>query len=1138
MKIQQIILAVFAFIMAGLASAPGQSADQLVAQGRSLFASNNTAGAHARFTSALALVPQHQEANALAAVTRLLLLPQRPAVSNLLSRLGVARTGRDIFEWTAEFTEDDEGDVVLPANLNSADGVRLVTSELMPAIRAALTNLSRINNSSFLLQLTAEETHSEAVDVDYGDVQLVRSLLHVALAFSHTLTAHNFGVNISQLRQLGQDDLLTLGRALSANPAFLGAGSAADLKASQLEFLNAVARYLDASQFIRLRPFDTFRLFDLDPDQFEEEAEFRDNLAKVLHSLLEPVQWNLEEDYFLYVGSYFAGGRTLRSLLPRFDGNQYVPGSLPDYTFGGLLIGMPPERVEQALLERFNNDPSGYYAPDIDNGSSPVAAFVRSNGLATVLGVGVDGPVFFEVQLDDDGEAEVEEDGVYFYISFDSGEYYGNIYNEFEGSFTDFYGTRVREGDLSAAAGYYKETGSGQRLRAIVTPDGQLFFALLNSSNEPLTAGFAQLEEDGYFEAFTDDGFSLEGNLNLVTGKITGMFDDGEGNDGNFSVSRNAFFSKPAAPVITQQPQDLTVKAGDMTTLAVTATGVRLQYQWYEGGLPLWRGTARTYSFKPPAPEPAEMFHVVVSNPYGSVTSRVAVVSVLSETVKPTVTFSSPANNTRQTSATATVIGRAMDNASVTQVVYRLNGGAFIPAQGTNDWNDWMATITLEPCDNVFEVKAIDSSGNESLLKSLRIVRVVNLQLTLTTNTVGAGSITPKLNLAALEQCKSYTLTAIPAAGQVFSNWTGGISSPLARLTFAMTPGLALQANFVPNPFPAVKGTYNGLAKEEESFQHDRAGFFSAVTTDNGSFSAQLILGGVKGTFSGKFALDGWTTNSVRIGTNTNTVVLQLDLNTNGACQITGTVSNGVWTAALRAVRAHFNATRPTSLDGAYTLAIAGSANDAVAPGGSSIGTVNVTKAGAVSLKATLADGTLPPIMQATALSKNGEWPLYVSLYGGKGSIQGWMTNHSMNTNLDGSLVWTRPSGVPRNPIYTNGFLLESAAIGAIYRAPAPGAFVLSTNNAVLVLSGADLSGTFSSEVTLGASGRVNNAGAHTLTMSIVPGTGLFSGTFIKNGTTRMVKFNGAVLRPNDVGYGYFLGTNQSGAVFFGPRGP
>ena len=61
---------------------------------------------------------------------------------------------------------------------------------------------------------------------------------------------------------------------------------------------------------------------------------------------------------------------------------------------------------------------------------------------------------------------------------------------------------------------------------------------------------------------------------------------------------------------------------------------------------------------------------------------------------------------------------------------------------------------------------------------------------------------------------------------------------------FLMQTNQHLIARFVPNPFIAVKGTYNGLFYNADSLRNESSGFFTAITTDLGAFTAKLNLGG------------------------------------------------------------------------------------------------------------------------------------------------------------------------------------------------------------------------------------------------------------------------------------------------------
>ena len=82
--------------------------------------------------------------------------------------------------------------------------------------------------------------------------------------------------------------------------------------------------------------------------------------------------------------------------------------------------------------------------------------------------------------------------------------------------------------------------------------------------------------------------------------------------------------------------------------------------------------------------------------------------------------------------------------------------------------------------------------------------------LTIITNGLGTLST----NLAAsqsLVEGRTYSVTAIPKAGQVFAGWTGSYTSSAPKLIFVMADDTVLIANFIPSPFLAVKGNYSGL---------------------------------------------------------------------------------------------------------------------------------------------------------------------------------------------------------------------------------------------------------------------------------------------------------------------------------------
>ena len=70
--------------------------------------------AYSNFNAAVTLSPTNEDANALVAVTRLLLLPQQPAGSNFLNSLGFSVSGRDIYNWTSMLPKDTNGNTDHP----------------------------------------------------------------------------------------------------------------------------------------------------------------------------------------------------------------------------------------------------------------------------------------------------------------------------------------------------------------------------------------------------------------------------------------------------------------------------------------------------------------------------------------------------------------------------------------------------------------------------------------------------------------------------------------------------------------------------------------------------------------------------------------------------------------------------------------------------------------------------------------------------------------------------------------------------------------------------------------------------------------------------------------------------------------
>jgi len=258
-------------------------------------------------------------------------------------------------------------------------------------------------------------------------------------------------------------------------------------------------------------------------------------------------------------------------------------------------------------------------------------------------------------------------------------------------------------------------------------------------------------------------------------------------------------------------------------------------------------------------------------------------------------------------------------------------------------------------------------------------------------------------------------------------------------------------------------------------------------------------------------------------------IALQLDL-VNGTDHITGTVSDGSWTAELAGDRAVFNGkTQIAPQTGSYTFIIPGSDDSASEPQGHSYGTMSVTATGRVRLRGMLADNT--KFSQSSAVSKHGQCPLYSSLYGGPGLVLSWLTfSNAPAHDLTGELLWTKPA-MANTRFYPAGFNLQKTISGSRYDRPAKGVRVLDFANAELLLRGGNLTESIASRFTLGADNRITDLGTNRLSLSFSLSSGLFKGSVLNPATAKTLKLNGVLVQKRNAGYGCFLGSDQSGSV-------
>ncbi|HKP36126.1 MAG TPA: S8 family serine peptidase [Pyrinomonadaceae bacterium] len=502
----------------------------------------------------------------------------------------------------------------------------------------------------------------------------------------------------------------------------------------------------------------------------------------------------------------------------------------------------------------------------------------------------------------------------------------------------------------------------------------------------------------------------------------------------------------------------------------------------------------------------------------------------LRDTGGPTITVTSP-SSTSLTGSDVLMEGTIYDLFGVDRFEGRVsnaNGvGPWQPiinahVDGSMPWQFQLSNLPLGT--NVVRLRAFDAFNQMSATNITYIVLSP-----LTVNVSGCGSVQTRFAGATWQEAgKTLTIRATPCAGSLFNGWTGDIPSSNAVLSFVMRPNLTLQANFAPNLFAPAAGSYSGLFHETAGVLHESSGLVRLSLTDTGIFSGFLTLDGGTNNISGRFdPLSGSTSFSVaRTGKSALQFSLQLDF----ADQLTGQVSDGRWTADLIADRRVFSATNPTPSAGMYTLVFPGAADYTASPSGHGFATATLEAAGRVSVDGRMGDNTR--IQQLIPISKNGDWPLYAPLYAANGgSVLSWLKFLSPPGLTNQLTSWIRRA-MPTASYYRSGFSNELSAIGSPYSVPA-GTRVINCTNALLIFNGADFATPITNNIVLNANNTVQNLGPQNVSMSIVVTNGTFSGSLMRPARTNT--FRGVFLQEQNIGLGYFLGSNYIGEVRFEP---
>ena len=356
-----------------------------------------------------------------------------------------------------------------------------------------------------------------------------------------------------------------------------------------------------------------------------------------------------------------------------------------------------------------------------------------------------------------------------------------------------------------------------------------------------------------------------------------------------------------SAPFFVEQPVAATNAYEDKAiTLKAAAVGsAPMVFQWQFNGVNLSDGGRITGSgtdqlmISNLQVSDSGIYILVATNGLGMTNSMPVVLTVNADVQRPTVNITAPEPGDKLTAVIFQVTGRAMDNSQVAGVWFKVNSGAWTLAQTTDGWNSWFANFVPTNGINTVFAYAVYQVGNASFTNGVTFSAVRQSTMFVTIN--GRGKVSPNYNQKSLKVGGKYAITATQGKGYIFTGWSGDLQSGAEKLSFTVTNQLSVQANFIPNPFPAVSGIYRGMTVKISSppIIGGETGPFMLHVGRTGAYAGGFTQEKHVYHFNGKFSADGAASVTIpRKGMNPISVTLQLDLE--GGNTVSATIHEGL----------------------------------------------------------------------------------------------------------------------------------------------------------------------------------------------------------------------------------------------------
>lgn len=335
-----------------------------------------------------------------------------------------------------------------------------------------------------------------------------------------------------------------------------------------------------------------------------------------------------------------------------------------------------------------------------------------------------------------------------------------------------------------------------------------------------------------------------------------------------------------------------------------------------------------------------------------------------------------------------------------------------------------------------------------------------------------------------------------------------------------------------------LRGNQGAVLRDENG---DPIGYLKLTTTEGGTVTGTVQVGGEKRSFSGVFGPDGTLSSTLKI--DGRTVPLTLTAAVNGTTTtVDAALDDGRWSSTLRTTEA--SAAQRADLAGRYTVEFPGGtstsepATGGADPGGTGWATLKLSPDGAARIKGRLPDGRAFSTRGALGVASTGTGAV-VTFFDdpSRTRVAGTLT---IGGSLGGALTVQRDAGGSGD--FAAGYALERTASGARYLPPPSGQRAIEGTSAAsgrtlsFAVSGGGDGVDFTRQIRLDENDRVRvlDAGAENLKLRIDRESGRFLATFTGATDDQRIKGSGVFIQSpsgSGRGAGIFKGEEQTGRI-------